>query len=127
MAHRRFDRDYWLSHADGFAVDAARGRVGVVEEVRFGSRIDRPDFLVVRAGRFGRRRLLVPVEDVEQVRPRAKKLQLRPTADPLHHDSRNRHAQAVAPMVGYAHDNFGAPWADVDHNRTRHPQRHPPP
>jgi hypothetical protein len=81
-----FDRDYWLSHADGFAVDAARGRVGVVEEVRFGSRIDRPDFLVVRGGRFGRRRLLVPVEDVDQVRPRAKRLQLRPTADPLHHD-----------------------------------------
>jgi hypothetical protein len=77
-----FDCDYWLSHSVGLGVDAPRGRLGVVEEVRFASRIDRPDLLVVRSGRFGRRRFIISVEDVEEVRPRAKRLRLR-AAPPL--------------------------------------------
>jgi hypothetical protein len=37
--------------------------------MRFQSRVDRPDLLEVRCGRFGRQLLLVPVSDVEAVEP----------------------------------------------------------
>jgi hypothetical protein len=61
-----------LSHAlarcEGFEVDSQTGVVGFVEGLRFVSRIDRPDLLEVRGGRFGRQLLLSPVEQVEEVR-----------------------------------------------------------
>lgn len=74
------DDDYWLSQAAGFVVESAAGRIGVVEGVRFLSRIDRPDVLVIRAGRFGRRRLDVPIDAVEEIRPREKRIRLRDRA-----------------------------------------------
>jgi hypothetical protein len=30
----RFDRDYWLSHCEGYRVEASDGRLGFVEEIR---------------------------------------------------------------------------------------------
>ena len=45
-----FDFDYRLCRCEGFRVDSPGGRVGIVEEVHFRSRIDRPDVLVVRTG-----------------------------------------------------------------------------
>jgi hypothetical protein len=60
--------DYWLTRCDGFLVEAPAGRhVGVVEGVRFGSRIDRPEQLEVAVGRLRHRRFLVPVDAVEYV------------------------------------------------------------
>jgi hypothetical protein len=44
--------------------------MSVVEGVRFGSRCDRPDVLIVRAGLFGRCELAVPVEAVQVIVPR---------------------------------------------------------
>lgn len=62
------DDDYWLTRCDGFVVEAPAGRhVGVVEGVRFGSRIDRPEQLEVAVGRLRPRRLIVPVDAVEYV------------------------------------------------------------
>ena len=62
------DRDYWLTRCDGFLVEAPAGcSVGVVEGVRFGSRIDRPEQLEVAVGRIRPRLLLVPVDEVEYV------------------------------------------------------------
>jgi hypothetical protein len=72
-----FDRDYWLCRCEGFRVDCPTGRVGRVEEGRFGSRIDRPDLLVIQGGVLGRRRLLVPVADVEEVVPRQERIVVR--------------------------------------------------
>ncbi len=72
-----WDHDYWLCRCQGFRVDSPAGRVGRIEEVRFGSRLDRPDVLVVRGGRFGRHLLSVPVSEVEQVLPRQERLVLR--------------------------------------------------
>ncbi len=71
-----FDRDYWLCRCEGFRVEAPAGWVGTVVELRFGSRLDRPDLLVVRVGRFGRRLLLVSVVGVEEIRPREERLVL---------------------------------------------------
>lgn len=61
------ERDYWLCRCEGFWVESPTGKVGIVEGVRFLSRIDRPDLLEVRAGLLGRQLLLIPVEQVEGV------------------------------------------------------------
>jgi hypothetical protein len=77
-----FRPDDWLAQAEGFVVEGSNGRLGVVEELRFESRADRPDALVVRAGRFARRRLVIPVDAVEDVIPRKKLIRLRTAAGP---------------------------------------------
>ena len=64
------DRDFWLAHCEEFAVYTEEGPLGVVEGIRFRSRIDRPDLLEVRRGRIGRGTLLVPVEHVDLVDPK---------------------------------------------------------
>jgi hypothetical protein len=61
------DRHYLLARCEGFRVDSPTGMFGFVEGLRFVSRIDRPDFLEVRSGRFGRQLLVVPIEQVEEV------------------------------------------------------------
>ena len=62
------DRSYSLARCEGFEVDSPTGPVGFVEGLRFISRIDQPDLLEVRGGRFGRQLLLIPIEQVEDVR-----------------------------------------------------------
>jgi hypothetical protein len=62
------DRSYSLARCEGFEVDSPTGPVGFVDGLRFISRIDRPDLLEVRGGRFGRQRVLIPIEQVEDVR-----------------------------------------------------------
>lgn len=71
------DSDYWLRKCEGFTVETPGGRVGIVEEIRYHSTADRPDYLVVRAGRIGRRQILVPVREVEEIIPRQKIVRLR--------------------------------------------------
>jgi hypothetical protein len=56
-----------LARCEGFEVDSPEGFVGFVEGLRFVSRIDEPDLLEVRGGRFGRELVLIPVEAVEEV------------------------------------------------------------
>jgi hypothetical protein len=79
-----WDTDYWLCRCEGFTVDAPGGRVGVVEEVRFASRLDRPDELLVRGGLFGGRSLLVRVTDVEEIAPQRERVVLRSEPRPRH-------------------------------------------
>jgi len=68
------DRDYWLSHCEGYRVEGDAGRVGFVEAVldEAGRRM-----LAVRAGRLGRRLVLVPTEEVSFIVPRAERIWLR--------------------------------------------------
>lgn len=70
------DEDYWLCRCDGFAVEAEGRRLGVVAELRYRSRHDRPDQLVVYGGVFGNRVLVVPIQDVEHVVPREQRVEL---------------------------------------------------
>jgi len=56
-----------FARCEGFEVDSPEGVVGYVEGLRFESRIDEPDLLEVRGGRFGRELVLIPVEAVEEV------------------------------------------------------------
>jgi hypothetical protein len=73
----RLAEEYWLCRCEGFEVDAPDGRVGVVEGLRFLSRLDRPDELEVRGGRFGRDLRLIPTDLVDTVDAAAGRLVLR--------------------------------------------------
>lgn len=69
-----FDRDYWISHCEGFRVETPAGKLGVVEGI-LDADTDEP-VLAVRAGMIGRRILLVPAHAIDFVVPRAKRLWL---------------------------------------------------
>ena len=69
--------DYWLCRCRGFSVSSPGGAVGLVEEVRFRSRLDRPDAIAVRAGLVGSRLLIVPVEAVTEIVARERRVVLR--------------------------------------------------
>ena len=75
-------RSRLLAHCEGFDVESPDGLVGFVEGVRFVSRIDRPDLLEVRGGRFGRQLVLVPIEHVEEIRLPERLVVLRSTPAP---------------------------------------------
>jgi hypothetical protein len=81
------ERSYSLARCEGFEVVSPTGLVGFVEGLRFISRIDQPDLLEVRGGRFGRQLLLIPVEQVEEVRVAEERVLVRgaltPTGDLL--------------------------------------------
>jgi len=61
------DRNYRLSHCIGCAAHDPGGRLGVVADLEYGSRTDRPDFLLVPRGLFRRRTLRIPVEQVMEI------------------------------------------------------------
>lgn len=80
--------NYWLRRCEGFRVDSTNGRVGFVEEVRYASRSDCPDVIVVRAGIFGRLLLVVPVAEIAEIVPREELVVLR-------HSPRRTHAERL--------------------------------
>jgi hypothetical protein len=69
----------WIARCQGFGVVSPDGRIGTVEEVRYGPsrRWDSPTELAVQAGRGGRRRLIVPVDEIEAVVPEDRVVMLR--------------------------------------------------
>src|SRR5439155_24048846 len=71
------DRGRSLARCEGFQVDSTSGTIGYVEGLRFVSRIDEPDLLEVRGGRFGRELMLIPVEAVEAISPEEERLVVR--------------------------------------------------
>jgi len=71
------NHDALLVRCEGFEVDSPVGLVGVVEGLRFDSRIDVPDFLEVRGGRLGRELLLIPVQAVEEISPEEERVLVR--------------------------------------------------
>ena len=69
-----------LARVEGFQVDSPDGLVGYVEGLRFVSRIDEPDLLEVRGGRFGRELVLIPAEAVEEVDAELERVLVRSTS-----------------------------------------------
>jgi hypothetical protein len=86
--------DYWLGRCQGFRVDSQHRRVGVVEEVRYTSRCDRPDVIAVRPRRLRGLLFIVPVEEVAKIFPGRELVVLRrsprPTATGRRPDLRGR-------------------------------------
>ena len=72
------DRDYWLTHCEGYRVDSDGGRVGFVDAVReeVGEVV-----LRVRLGRFGRHMITVNSDQVAFIVPRAQRIWLRTHAE----------------------------------------------
>jgi hypothetical protein len=66
-----YGREYWLHCCEGFRVESAGREIGRVHGLLFKGSLE-PDLLEVRAGLFGRRVLLIPVEQVDKLRPREK-------------------------------------------------------
>lgn len=71
-----YGRDYWLHRCQGFRVESPDGEVGRVHGLRFRGSIE-PDLLEVRTGLFGRRVLLISVEQVEELLPKKRRIVLR--------------------------------------------------
>ena len=74
---KSFDRDYWLTHCEGYRVDTHVGRLGFVATVLRGESPPHATHLAVRVGRLGRRIVLVPLESVAFIVQRAKRIWLR--------------------------------------------------
>ncbi len=89
-----WDHNYWLCRCEGFRVDAPTGRLGLVEAVRFGARLDRPDELLVRGGLLRNRTLVVPVADVQELVPRQPRLVLRCAPEQGGHEQLARRLRA---------------------------------
>lgn len=68
---------YWLGRCEGFRVDSPHGRVGFVEELRYGSSVEEPDAIAVRAGLFGRLLLIVPTGEVDEIFPMEERMHVR--------------------------------------------------
>ncbi len=71
-----FDPMYWLCRCEGFNVESPDGSVGVVEKVRLWRGPDEQHALVVRTPLFGGGVLTVPVDEVEHVFPRERRITL---------------------------------------------------
>lgn len=67
----------WLTGCEGYEVDSPGGRLGFVERVERAEN-GMPELLVVRAGRFGARRLLVPISAVAAVVPSRRAIVIEP-------------------------------------------------
>ena len=96
------DRDTLLVRCEGFEVESPVGLVGFVEGLRFGSRIDLPDFLEVRGGRLGRELLLVPIEAVQAVSAEEERVLVRgvsPTQTDISHELVDRLRKALHVMT----------------------------
>jgi hypothetical protein len=61
-----YGREYWLRRCEGFQVESAGREIGRVHGSRFKGSLE-PDLLEVRVGLFGRRVLLIPVEQVQEI------------------------------------------------------------
>jgi hypothetical protein len=75
-----YGQDYWLHRCEGFRVELPDREVGTVKGLRFRDSIE-PELLEVRTGLFGRRLLLIPVERVEQILPKQRRIILSVTGD----------------------------------------------
>ena len=70
-----FGREDLLRRCEGFRVESPSGRIGHVRSIRFDP-TGEPDALEVRAGLLGRRTLLIPVDDVEEILPEERLVRL---------------------------------------------------
>jgi len=78
-----FGREYWLRRCDGFLIETPTKRIGTVIGIRYGEAINEPEILEVRAGLFGRTRLLISIEDVTSIDPEQRRITLADPPRPL--------------------------------------------
>jgi uncharacterized coiled-coil protein SlyX len=88
---------YWLRRCEGFEVTDNSGVLGIVDSIRFGRDLDRPETLMVVAGRRWRRRqFAVAVSELAEVSPEEQRVRLAvPARDWLLPPSRRGRLRAV--------------------------------
>jgi hypothetical protein len=69
-------KGYWLRHCEGYRVDTPGGPIGFVETVFFFEE-EEPVAIAVRTGASDTRIVLVPLEEVEAIRPECEVVALR--------------------------------------------------
>jgi hypothetical protein len=101
--YRRRGLEEGLARCEGLPVESPQGRVGVVAYLRYRSRHDGPDFLVVRTGHLSRRFVAVPVV-VEHIDAAEGRVLVRaaPTPEPAGLLARLRRALRDAPRSSAA-------------------------
>jgi ribosomal 30S subunit maturation factor RimM len=67
-----YGQDYWLHRCEGFTVQRAQRALGKVTGLRFHASIE-PELLEVRTSLLGRR-ILIPVEQVQQIEPKTRRV-----------------------------------------------------
>jgi hypothetical protein len=72
-----YGRAYWLRRCDGFLVETSTKRIGRVAGIRYGEQSNEPAVLEVRAGLFGRKMLLISVEDIAEIAAEQSRIVLR--------------------------------------------------
>jgi len=72
-----YGRGYWLRRCEGFVVETPTKRIGRVAGIRYGERSNEPAVLEVRAGMFGRKALLISVDEIAEIAPEASRIVLR--------------------------------------------------
>jgi hypothetical protein len=71
------EETYWLRRCEGFRVRDSSGELGVVDSVRFGHDLDRPETLLVVARRHGRRRRFeVAASELAAISPEQREITL---------------------------------------------------
>ena len=60
---------YWLARCEGWQVSTPKGHLGSVRRLLYGTRLEVPDALLIRAGLFRRRWLVVAIEAVSEAIP----------------------------------------------------------
>ena len=73
-------RAYWLRRCEGFLVEVDTRALGTVDALHFGRHHDRPDALIVALAGRRRRLCFVPVENIADISPEAKRIIL--SSDP---------------------------------------------
>jgi hypothetical protein len=71
------DTGYWLRNCQGFRVEAAGKRIGVVDDVLFG-RQSEPATLLVRTGLFRLGLRAISVDEIDSIDPRSLRITLKP-------------------------------------------------
>ena len=70
------DAGYWLRNCQGFRVEVAGKKIGVVDDVLFG-RHSEPATLLVRTGLFRLGLRAISVDEIETIDPRSLRITLR--------------------------------------------------
>jgi hypothetical protein len=76
-----YGRGYWLRRCEGFLVETPTRRIGRVAGIRYGERSNEPEVLELRAGLFGRTRLLISVDNVAEIAVEERRIVLNDPSD----------------------------------------------
>jgi hypothetical protein len=98
------ERAYWLRRCEGFRVSDSSGVLGIVDSIRFGRELDRPETLIVAAGRRWRRRHVeIDVSELAEISPEEQRISLAvPARDWLLPSARH-----ALPRLGLRGDRLG--------------------